>query len=77
MDTIEIKDLIIVFISTVLACLINSYNAFCVVFTEQTRLTVLIIAAVIMIIIFFMCRISAHVKKAAKQYRPALRKNTA
>jgi hypothetical protein len=67
MDTIEMKDLIIVFIGTILACMINSYNALCVLFYEQTRLIVLIIAAVIMVIIFFMCRINIHVKKAARQ----------
>lgn len=66
MDTIEMKDLIIVFICTILACMINSYNALCIVFQEQTRLAVLVIATVIMIIIFFMCRINAHVKKASR-----------
>ncbi len=73
MDTIETKDLIIVFITTVLACIINSYNVLYSVLHDQIRLTVLIIATVILVIVFFMCRISAHVKKAAKQYRPALR----
>ena len=73
MDTIKIKDLIIVFVTTVFACMINSYNALYEVLHEQTRLTVLVIATVILVIIFFICRISAHVKKAAKKYRPALR----
>ena len=67
MDSIKEKDLIIIFFVTILACALNSYNIICTVVHQQLTLAILLTAATISAVIFFIFRISINIRKERRK----------